>query len=100
MEVIQQYIIYAMAGVIVFLSAYGFIEHTAKEECQLNSKVASELARQEMAQLEARMKTYDKDVLAITQFYDFELSKITDFKKDDNETECDASFRMLRGFKF
>lgn len=89
-----------MAGVILYLSVYSWAEHNSKVNCQLQAKVNSEIARQERDLYDSRIASYDSAILDITQFYDFELKNIDDFKKDDNETECDASYRILREFKY
>lgn len=47
-----------------------------------------------------RVESYEYAIEEITQFYDFELKNIDDFKKDDNETECDSAARLLSGFKY
>lgn len=97
---IQQYIIYIMAFIILSLGGYSVFQKMQKEQCQLNSKVASELAKYEMEENKKQLANYDKILVDITTFYDGEIDNINQFAKDSNETECDSAYRILRTFKY
>lgn len=89
-----------MAGVILSLGTYSMVQKVQKERCQLNSKVASEIAKYEIEENKKQLANYDKIVLDITTFYDGEIDSINQFTKDDNETDCESATRLLRGFKY
>lgn len=84
----------------VALYFYAAHQEDAREECYFKEKVASDIAKRDIEQYKEQIKTHDNDILAITKFYDEEIIELNNFKKDDNETECDASYRVLRDFKY
>lgn len=97
---IQQYIIYGLAATVVLLGGYAYVEYIQLERCELASEVATAVSKAEAGKLQERVAVYDKDVLAITAFYDKELANINKEERRPDETECDAAARVLTNFKY
>jgi len=97
---LQAAMMYGMGMLILMLSAYGYTEHMAKERCQLKAKVATEIAKEQKALYDKAVSGYEYGIKQIAKRYESEIVEIDSFKRNDDEDECQASFRMLNGFKY
>lgn len=46
------------------------------------------------------MHSYDEAIKSIVKYYDTEITQVKDFKRRDNETDCEAANRLLTGFRY
>lgn len=70
------------------------------DTCKANEQVSAIISKSEKDRYTREVASYDKAIIDIAHYYDGELKSINEFTKDENETECDSAYRVLRTFKY
>ena len=73
---------------ILFLGGWVKALNDRSIQCETNTKIKE-------AEYKRNIKSYEEAMDDIAKFYDIKLKEVSDFKKGDNETDCEASYRFL-----
>ena len=74
--------------VFIWLGMWVKSLNDANIRCKTTTKIKE-------AEYKLNIKSYEDAMDDIAKFYDIKLREISDFKKGDNETDCEASYRFL-----
>ena len=65
----------------------------ANVKCKTTTKIKE-------AEYKRNLKSYEDAIDDIAKFYNIKLQEVSDFKKGDNETDCEASYRFLNTISY
>lgn len=88
---INKILIYVILGLAVVTIGLGMYANNLSNKvitCKANTEILKDRHKNEM-------KRHDADKIIIADYFQGELDKSKDFKRRDNETDCDASRRFF-----
>lgn len=89
-----------LAALVIFVSLLWYFTYQELESSKEELTSIKAQRDNERQRYQRYMTSYDDAIKSIVKYYDTEIIQVKDFKRRDNETDCEAANRLLDSFKY